>query len=870
LEAEFDSLRRPIMRRFLTDAGRTLIDIRYAYDKNGAQRARQYVHRGGRTDFFQYDAGYRFRRVDVDAHPVIGSLAGDRSLPNFVVPAMVRGNWSAGPYAREATYSLTDVLQSIVTLNPDNLPVPPIGGGFQNPDELLFVQSIDGFTRVRDEVGNVVVTRLFVRIPGNPVPVPVAATNTYNELNQLVRIQRADGVVIHNEYGPSGLRIRRKVAGDLSRCVPSDRAFLYDGGNLIEERDLLNGGAVVARYYYGDQGDELIAGDLDHGSGLERHYFLTDVSRSVLGICDTNGTLVEHMRYDAWGQPQIEAADAVAPQVSQVLKQTNSLVLQFTEPVLPSFEAGVSPTNIITGLRQLNSIIEVRANGQPVDGQFIYEPARAGAPFGSAIRFSYAGPLTGTVVLEVAGGLLQDASNNTNSEITLELNIGNDGVVFTGPGIGSTAPQAFDRSSIGSPFLFHGQVFDYDTGLLYCRARFYDPASGMFLQRDPSGYIDGVNQYAGFANNPISLRDPTGHATPESMDQGEETHGVGADIARMAKESFDRTMDLGTSMAHGIDLLNSGNPGSQGALDAMRGAELIISDVQVAAGAFGMLKLGLTSSVNLTRRAAGFMQKFRGTPQIPKAVREHLLKSGLTQIEIDAIIPAMKKHGVSRLTIRSFKEAKRASRQAGVNAGLPQKPMHVKDKTGDDATVTKDGIRYVSDADILHLEVNGRPATLKEIQKFTTTANRNYTKLWNQRGLGVLGVPANPPFQHGSHLSMGQMYEWGGKVDGKYIASVGHPEDSFTIRIRGDGNVLAYDTPRWKTHQDIMRMGAVLQNRMVTQGVPPLTFPGNNLWPGKNWNDFRKDYVMESLSYFWDPVNNAVDQSKMRRFFGTK
>lgn len=869
MQAEFDSLRRPIMRRFVSGAGRTLVDLRYAYDKNGAQKVRQYVHRGGRTDFFQYDDGYRFQRVDVDANPSIGPVAGDRSIEGFTVPGLLEGTWSAGPYARKASYSLTDVLQSILTINPDNLDVPPIGAVYESPDELLFVQKIDGFTRVRDEVGNITVTRLFVRIPGNPVPVSVVATNTYNELNQLIRIERADGVVIINEYGPSGLRIRRKVTGDAARCVPSDRASLYDGGNLIEERDLLNGGAVVARYYYGDQGDELIAGDLFNGSGLVRHYFLTDVSRSVLGVSDASGTMVEQVRYDAWGQPQIEAADSMAPQVAQVVRQTNSLLLQFTEPVLPVFEAGASTTNVITSLRQLSSVIELRANGQALSGQLIYEPARAGAPFGSAVRFVSSSPLSGAVVLQIAGGMLQDGSNNTNAPIALNLNVGSEGIVFTGVAVGSTAPQGLDRSGIGSPFLFQGQVFDYETGLLYCRARFYDPASGMFLQRDPSGYIDGVNQYAGFANNPISLRDPTGHATPEGMDQGEEAHGVGNDIARMAKESFDRTMDLGTATAHGIDLLNSGNPGSQGALDAMRGAELIISDVQVAAGAFGTLKMGLTSAVNLTRRAAGFMQRFRGSPQIPQAVREHLIKSGLTQIEIDAIIPAMKKHGVSRLSIRSFKE-KRFARQAGVNAGLPQKPVHIKDKTGFDSTITKDGVTYVSDADILHVEVNGRPATLKEVQKFTASANRNYTKLWNQRGLGAIGVPANPPFQHGSHLGMAQMYERGGKVNGQYIGSVGHPDESFTIRIRGDGNVLAYDTPRWKTHQDIMRMGGVLQNRMLAQGVPPLTFPGNNLWPGKNWNNFRKDYVMESLSYFWDPVNNAVDQSKMRRFFGTK
>ena len=110
----------------------------------------------------------------------------------------------------------------------------------------------------------------------------------------------------------------------------------------------------------------------------------------------------------------------------------------------------------------------------------------------------------------VQGGALQDEASNTNSTLTLNLTLA-PGIVFTGVAQGSTAGVQLGRSGIGSPFLFHGQVFDYDTGLVYCRARFYDPASGMFLSRDPNGYIDGVNQYAGFANNPISLRDPTGN-----------------------------------------------------------------------------------------------------------------------------------------------------------------------------------------------------------------------------------------------------------------------------------------------------------------------------------------------------------------------
>jgi hypothetical protein len=269
--------------------------------------------------------------------------------------------------------------------------------------------------------------------------------------------------------------------------------------------------------------------------------------------------------------------------------------------------------------------------------------------------------------------------------------------------------------------------------------------------------------------------------------------------------------------------------------------------------------------VNLARRAAGLFQKFRSSPQIPAAVRDHLIKSGLTQVEIDAIVPAMKEHGITRLSIRSFNE-KRFARQAGVNAGLPQKPMHIKEKTGFDSTITRDGVTYVSDADILHVEIQGRPATVKEVQKFTASANRNYSKLWNQRGLGTLGVPANPPFQHGSHLSMAQMYDKGGKVNGAYIRGVGHPGDSFTIRVTGNGNVLSYDTPRWKTHQDVLRMGAVLRNKLNAQGTHALAFPGSTSWPGQSWNSFRQEYLMERASLFFDPVSRTFDESKARRF----
>ncbi|MBK8915253.1 MAG: RHS repeat-associated core domain-containing protein [Phycisphaerales bacterium] len=52
----------------------------------------------------------------------------------------------------------------------------------------------------------------------------------------------------------------------------------------------------------------------------------------------------------------------------------------------------------------------------------------------------------------------------------------------------------------------------YDFGYVHVGARYYDPAVGRFLQRDPIGLFGGFNVYAYCANNPVSHVDPTGRA----------------------------------------------------------------------------------------------------------------------------------------------------------------------------------------------------------------------------------------------------------------------------------------------------------------------------------------------------------------------
>lgn len=65
-----------------------------------------------------------------------------------------------------------------------------------------------------------------------------------------------------------------------------------------------------------------------------------------------------------------------------------------------------------------------------------------------------------------------------------------------------------DNTDDSNSFGYNSEYLDRETGLIYLRARYYDPSIGRFISEDP--IKDGSNWYAFCNNNPVTFIDPSG------------------------------------------------------------------------------------------------------------------------------------------------------------------------------------------------------------------------------------------------------------------------------------------------------------------------------------------------------------------------
>ncbi|MDI6774366.1 MAG: RHS repeat-associated core domain-containing protein [Verrucomicrobiota bacterium] len=74
-------------------------------------------------------------------------------------------------------------------------------------------------------------------------------------------------------------------------------------------------------------------------------------------------------------------------------------------------------------------------------------------------------------------------------------------------GVYNSSGQPINQSAVGNRFLWAGKEYSWATGLYHNRARTYDPVTGRFLSKDPSGISGGLRDYLYCHGDPINFID---------------------------------------------------------------------------------------------------------------------------------------------------------------------------------------------------------------------------------------------------------------------------------------------------------------------------------------------------------------------------
>ena len=289
----------------------------------------------------------------------------------------------------------------------------------------------------------------------------------YDYENRLTKVTAYDlagetrTVVGQFAYDALGRMVSSQMRYDADATVNETLKYYYDGQNALAEYDESDN--LSRRYVHGtsyvDERAILLEGE---GDDLDSYYYLLQELYSVAGLMKKNGVLAEAYVYDAYGQ----VTPWVLPPAADFDRSGNYTTDDLTAF---SYEYGVSNDGVPTG--------------DPV------------------------------------GDVDQDGDCDYFDMLDL-LDIWNDWY--------EVEPVSLRVSSLGNSFFFTGRRLHFldDTSQLglhdnyqvqYNRRRHYLPGHGRWLQRDPAGYVDGMNLYEYARSTPGLRTDDLGLWSVERM-----------------------------------------------------------------------------------------------------------------------------------------------------------------------------------------------------------------------------------------------------------------------------------------------------------------------------------------------------------------
>lgn len=326
------------------------------------------------------------------------------------------------------------------------------------PDGKVVSYTYDGAGRlikVTDWLNNV--TTYTYDAAGNLVsttlPTGTKITYQYDSANRLVSLSAGSSSSISYSYDYTldalGNRISVSENAPLSPVfTPENVSYSYDSDNR-----LISAGGVT--YLYDNNGNLIGAA----GKGSISSY--TYDEDNLLTRVSKDGTVVEY-EYDAFGNRISKTVNGVTTRYVVDINRGISQVLAETD------ENGRITAYYVYGLGLISKI----------------------TPSGKAYYYHYDGLGSTIAITDSSGNIVNKYAYSPYGEVLTQ------------------------QETIANPFKYVGQfgVMDDGYGLLYMRARYYDPKLGRFITKDPIGFLGGLNLYKYAMNNPVNWIDPNGFA----------------------------------------------------------------------------------------------------------------------------------------------------------------------------------------------------------------------------------------------------------------------------------------------------------------------------------------------------------------------
>ncbi len=225
-------------------------------------------------------------------------------------------------------------------------------------------------------------------------------------------------------------------------------------------------------------------------------------------------------------------------------------------------------------------------------------------PYGRSRNISLGGfDHTGTLTVQdifdfenawFAGNAAGDQNDNGTLEVQDIFDFLNDWF------LGGTTVDAMSASWIDNPYGYCGYYAEKETlgingarnGFLYqCRFRVYDPITGRWMQRDPAGFISGLNLYEYISGRPISEWDELG-LWPDWLDDYAHNFVEGA---KEVAESWTGP-DVGHNFVEGAkELVSPESQVGQTARRAVAGA--LVTVVTMGAAAPALAAMGVEGAI---------------------------------------------------------------------------------------------------------------------------------------------------------------------------------------------------------------------------------------------------------------------------------